>query len=68
MHTFFEHHQAILYTFLVIMGFLAGFVDAVAGGGGLISLPALTFTGMPISMVLGTNKLQSSIGTSMAVF
>ena len=68
MHAFFEHHQAILYTFLVIMGFLAGVVDAVAGGGGLISLPALTFTGMPISMVLGTNKLQSSIGTSMAVF
>ena len=32
MHAFFEHHQAILYTFLVIMGFLAGFVDAVAVG------------------------------------
>ena len=50
------------------MGFLAGFVDAVAGGGGLISMPALTFTGMPISMVLGTNKLQSAIGTGTAVF
>lgn len=68
MHTFFEHHWIILYTFLVVMGFLAGFVDAVAGGGGLISMPALTFTGMPISMVLGTNKLQSAIGTGTAVF
>lgn len=68
MHVFFEHHQLILYTFLVAMGFLAGFVDAIAGGGGLISVPALTFTGMPISMVLGTNKLQSSIGTGMAVY
>lgn len=68
MHVFFEQHQLILYVFLVTMGFLAGFVDAVAGGGGLISLPALTFTGMPITMVLGTNKLQSSIGTGVAVF
>ena len=68
MNVFFEHHQIILYGFLVIMGLLAGFVDAIAGGGGLISLPALTFTGMPISMVLGTNKLQSSIGTGVAVY
>lgn len=68
MHNFFEHHIFILYLFLVAMGFLAGFVDAIAGGGGLISLPALSLTGMPMSLVLGTNKLQSSIGTSMAVF
>ncbi len=68
MHNFFEHHVVILYVFLVVMGFLAGFVDAIAGGGGLISLPALSLTGMPMSIVLGTNKLQSSIGTSMAVF
>lgn len=50
------------------MGFLAGFVDAVAGGGGLVSIPALIATGMPIAYVFGTNKFQSSIGTSMAVF
>lgn len=68
MHAFFENHWIILYAFLILMGFLAGFIDAVAGGGGLISIPALTFTGMPIALVLGTNKLQSSIGTSMAVF
>lgn len=68
MHIFFEHHQDILYIYLVCMGFLAGFVDAVAGGGGLISVPALTFTGIPISLVLGTNKLQSTIGTGTAVY
>lgn len=67
MHDFFAHHQYWMYAFLVSMGFLAGFIDAIAGGGGLISLPALTYTGMPISLVLGTNKLQSSIGTGMAV-
>jgi cupin 2 domain-containing protein len=68
MHLFFEQHQVILYSFLIIMGFCAGFIDAIAGGGGLISMPALIFTGLPMSMVLGTNKLQSSIGTGVAVF
>lgn len=68
MIEFFTEHQYLMYIFLIFMGFLAGFVDAIAGGGGLISLPALTYTGMPISLALGTNKLQSSIGTSVAVF
>ena len=49
------------------MGFLASFIDAIAGGGGLISIPALSMTGLPIVTVLGTNKLQASIGTAMAV-
>lgn len=43
--------------------FLAGFVDSIAGGGGLISLPAYMLTGMPIHSVLATNKLSSSCGT-----
>ena len=50
------------------MGFIAGFIDSIAGGGGLISLPALTLTGMPIIWVFGTNKLQSAIGTAIAVY
>lgn len=49
------------------MGFLSGFIDAIAGGGGLISIPALVYTGMPMSLILGTNKLQSAIGTGIAV-
>lgn len=68
LHEFFVNHHYIMYIFLICMGFIAGFIDAIAGGGGLISLPALTYTGMPISLVLGTNKLQSSIGTGMAVY
>ena len=61
MIEFFTQNQYVMYAFLMLMGFLAGFVDAIAGGGGLISIPALTYTGMPMSLVLGTNKLQSSV-------
>ena len=43
--------------------FLAGFVDAIAGGGGIISLPAYLFAGIPPHMALGTNKLSSTSGT-----
>lgn len=43
--------------------FLAGFVDSIAGGGGLISLPAYLFIGVPSHFALGTNKLSSTIGT-----
>jgi cupin 2 domain-containing protein len=64
---FFENHYYLLLSFLIAMGFLSGFVDSISGGGGLVSVPALTLTGMPIAAVLGTNKLQSSIGTSIAV-
>ena len=47
----------------------AGFVDAVVGGGGLIQLPAalLLLPGVPFPTLLGTNKLASFFGTSMAV-
>ena len=46
--------------------FLAGFVDSVAGGGGLISLPAYLFCGIPAHIASGTNKVVNSIGTSVA--
>lgn len=65
---FFSEHYYLLLVFLLCMGFLAGFIDAIAGGGGLVSIPALTMTGMPVVMILGTNKLQSSIGTGIAVY
>jgi uncharacterized membrane protein YfcA len=47
-------------------GLLAGFVDAIAGGGGLIALPALLAAGIPPVAALGTNKVQSVIGTAIA--
>lgn len=52
--------------FLCPIMFLAGFVDSVAGGGGLISLPAYMATGMPIHFVYGCNKFSNSCGTTLA--
>ncbi|NFI95715.1 sulfite exporter TauE/SafE family protein [Clostridium botulinum] len=46
--------------------FLAGIIDAVAGGGGIISLPAYIFAGIPIHIAYGTNKFASCIGTSIS--
>lgn len=43
--------------------FIAGFIDSIAGGGGLISLPAYLFAGLPVHNALATNKLSSTIGT-----
>lgn len=53
---------------LFATGLFAGFVDSIAGGGGLISVPVLMTTGMPPQMVLGTNKLQSSFGAFSSVY
>jgi uncharacterized membrane protein YfcA len=47
---------------------LAGFIDAIAGGGGLIALPALLWAGIPPLQALATNKLQGSFGTATATF
>ena len=47
--------------------FLAAFIDAIAGGGGLISLPAYIFAGLPIHTAYGTNKFSSCMGTATAV-
>ena len=47
--------------------FLAGLVDSVAGGGGLILLPALLVAGIPPQQALGTNKFASALGTTTAL-
>lgn len=54
-----------VWTFIIVcpMVFLASFVDAVAGGGGLISLPAYLLAGVPPKLAIGTNKLSSATGT-----
>ena len=52
--------------FMIAASFLAGFVDAVAGGGGLISVPAYIMTGMPMHLVYGCNKFAAACGTSIA--
>ena len=49
---------------LVCMGvFCASFMDAIGGGGGIISLPTYLLAGLPMHMALGTNKLSACIGT-----
>jgi uncharacterized membrane protein YfcA len=52
---------------LAAVGMLAGFVDAIAGGGGLITLPVLLSIGFSPVAAIATNKLQGSIGTGIAV-
>ena len=55
------------YVLLFFAALGAGFIDSIAGGGGLISVPALLAVGLPPQMALGTNKAQSTWGTLTAV-
>ncbi|MFA5073478.1 MAG: sulfite exporter TauE/SafE family protein [Nitrospirota bacterium] len=57
----------IIAIVLSAVSFLAGFVDSIAGGGGLLLLPALLLAGLPPQTALGTNKFASSIGTAVAL-
>ena len=59
-----------IITFLIVcpLTFLGGFVDAVAGGGGLISLPAYMIAGLPVHNAIATNKLSSGMGTTVATY
>ena len=58
-----------ILTYLIVcpMLFLAGFVDSIAGGGGLISLPAYILAGLPIHNAIATNKLSSTCGTTLSL-
>lgn len=51
------------YLIVCPLVFLAGLIDSIAGGGGLISLPAYLIAGVPPHIALGTNKTSSSMGT-----
>jgi uncharacterized membrane protein YfcA len=56
----------LTWILLIVAAALAGFVDSIAGGGGIITLPALLAVGLPPHLALGTNKLQSSFGSLTA--
>lgn len=56
-----------LVAILAGVGFIAGLVDSIAGGGGLLALPALLVSGLDPVAALATNKLQGSFGTGSAV-
>ncbi|MEO8142283.1 MAG: TSUP family transporter, partial [Sphingomicrobium sp.] len=55
-----------VYPTLTAVAVLTGFIDSIAGGGGLIMMPALLFAGVPPINALATNKLQSMFGTATA--
>lgn len=57
-------------TFLIVCPFLflAGLIDAIGGGGGLISLPAYLIAGLPPHAAIATNKMSSTCGTALATF
>ena len=54
------------YLIVCPLVFAAGLVDSIAGGGGLISLPAYLIAGVPAHIALGTNKMSSSMGTAVS--
>ena len=60
--------MSMLTKYLIIcpLVFVAGFIDAVAGGGGLISLPAYMITGLPVHNCIATNKMSSIMGTTVS--
>lgn len=60
--------ELTIQTFLIVcpLVFLAGLVDSIAGGGGLISLPAYLLAGVPMHNAIATNKLSSSTGTAIS--
>lgn len=62
--------ELTIQTFLIVcpLVFLASFVDAIAGGGGLISLPAYLLAGVPMHSAVATNKLSSSTGTVISTW
>lgn len=60
--------QLTARTYLLVcpLVFLAGFIDSIAGGGGLISLPAYYLAGLPPALAAGTNKTGAVMGTAVA--
>lgn len=55
-----------LLAILSVVAIIAGFIDAIAGGGGLLTIPALLFTGMTPVQAIATNKLQACFGSFTA--
>jgi len=60
------HFELYNYIIFLVAGFLAGFVDSIAGGGGIITVPILMASGLPPHVALATNKLQSTFGSFTA--
>lgn len=61
-----DHLTFEMIAFLLGAGFLAAFIDSCVGGGGLVSVPALMLTGLPLPVVLGTNKLAACMSVTVS--
>lgn len=63
---FFQDITLVQILILCPLVFIAGFIDAIAGGGGLITLPAYMMIGLPSHTAIATNKMSSTLGTAVA--
>lgn len=61
-----EHIQNLIWLLPAL--FVAGFIDSIAGGGGLIAMPAYMMCGLPIHLVYGCNKFQCAFGSTVAAY
>lgn len=64
----FQDFNTLNFLFLAFFCFLAAVIDAISGGGGLISLPAYFVVGFPPHVALGTNKVSSTLSTIASSF
>ncbi len=67
-HSILADYYVIGITILVVASFISGFLDSIAGGAGLILVPAFILTGIPPQLALGQEKLVSTIGTFSAIY
>ena len=69
-YNIFIDHTAIVIISLILLSFIAGFIDAIVGGGGLIQLPGLLINmpNQPLLTLFGTNKIAALAGTSVAAY
>ena len=63
-----ENISPLIFGFLLFAAFAAGFIDSIAGGGGLVSLPAALLAGLPPHAAMGTTKLMSTLGTTVSLW
>lgn len=57
-----------MFALIALVAFVAGFIDAIAGGGGMITVPALLSVGLPPHVALATNKLSATFGSTTAAY
>lgn len=68
LQTLFQNFNLQTFLFLATTCFIASFIDAIAGGGGLISVPAFIASGLPIHIAIGTNKMAASFSVFGSAF